>query len=315
MRINPRLFFYEAYLSLRRNFVMTLVAIIQVAISLLMIGSVYFLVYDSRQIIRALEREVEINVYLEDSISDELFNKYKNEIELWDEVEKVEYRSKEDAYEYLKGMVSEDVLEIIDPESLPVSFAISLNDPKKVEIVANRFKDGNIFDLAEKEEEGLEDHWKWINDLIYGKTYIRNFFKVTNTISILTLLIILILFISSIVLIYNTIRLSTIARRKEIEVMKLVGASNWYVRWPFIIEGIIQGIIGSLIAIVIIFIINISFFKRMENLFNGFFPLPLNLAITGSNPIQLQVFLALLIIGILIGALGSMIALRKFIKI
>ena len=97
--------------------------------------------------------------------------------------------------------------------------------------------------------------------------------------------------------------------------MKLVGASNWYVRWPFIIEGIIQGIIGSLIAIVITFIINISFFKRMENLFNGFFPLPLNLAITGSNPIQLQVFLALLIIGILIGALGSMIALRKFIEI
>ncbi len=315
MRINPRLFFYEAYLSLRRNFVMTFIAIIQVAISLLMIGSVYFLVYDSRQIIRALEREVEINVYLEDGISDELFNKYKNEIELWDEVEKVEYRSKEDAYEYLKGMVSEDVLEIIDPESLPVSFAISLNDPKKVEIVANRFKDGNIFDLVEKEEEGLEDHWKWINDLIYGKTYIRNFFKVTNTISILTLLIILLLFISSIVLIYNTIRLSTIARRKEIEVMKLVGASNWYVRWPFIIEGITQGIIGSLIAIVIIFIINISFFKRMENLFNGFFPLPLNLAITGSNPIQLQVFLALLIIGILIGALGSMIALRKFIEI
>lgn len=315
MRINPRLFFHEAYLSLRRNFVMTFVAIIQVAISLILVGSIYFLVYDSRKIVRALEREVEINVYFEDSISDEFFNKYKKEIESWDEVEKVEYRSKEDAYEYLKEVVSEDVLEIIDPENLPISFAISLNNPKEVEIVANRFKDGNIFDLAEKEEEGLKDHWKGINDLIYGKTYIRNFFQVTNTIRILTLLIIIILFISSTILIYNTIRLSTIARKKEIEVMKLVGASNWYVRWPFIIEGIIQGIIGSLIAILIIFIINISFFKRMENLINGFFPLPLNFAISGSNPIQLQVFLALLIIGILIGALSSIIAIRKFIKI
>ncbi|GAG68469.1 unnamed protein product, partial [marine sediment metagenome] len=138
---------------------------------------------------------------------------------------------------------------------------------------------------------------------------------VTNTIKIITLLIISLLFISSIILIFNTIRLSIISRKKEIEVIKLVGASNWYVRWPFIIEGTIQGIMGALIAIGLIFIINMSFLKRLENAFNNLFPLPLNFAITGTNPLQFQIFLLLFITGILIGAVGSLIALRKFIKI
>ncbi len=97
--------------------------------------------------------------------------------------------------------------------------------------------------------------------------------------------------------------------------MKLVGASNWYVRWPFIIEGTIQGIMGALIAIGLIFIINMSFLKRLEKAFNSLFSLPLNFAITGTSPLQFQVFLLLFVTGILIGAVGSFIALRKFIKI
>lgn len=322
MRINPRLFFREAYLSIRRNFVMTSVAIIQVAISLLMVGTLAIVIYDSRQVIKAIERQVEISVYLEDDISEEFLHKYENEIRSWNEIENVEYRSKEKAMEKLLESFDESssVFEIIDPETLPASFEISFKNPQTVEDVANRFKDGKIFDLTipeerEEEEKEKEYYWKWINDITYGKDYVGKFFRVTNTIKIITLLIISLLFISSIILIFNTIRLSIISRKKEIEVIKLVGASNWYVRWPFIIEGTIQGIMGALIAIGLIFIINMSFLKRLENAFNNLFPLPLNFAITGTSPLQFQIFLLLFITGILIGAVGSLIALRKFIKI
>ena len=320
MKINPRLFFREAYLSIRRNFVMTSIAIIQVAISLLMVGTLFIVIYDSRQIIKAVEREVEISVWLEDDISEEFFHKYEDEIRSWNEVENVEYRSKEEAMEKLmEGFdKSEEIFKVIDPDILPASFEISFKNPQMVEDVAKRFKDGKIFDLKtpEEGEEGEEEkeyYWKWINDLNYGKDYVDKFFRVTNTIKIITFLIISLLFISSIILIFNTIRLSIISRKKEIEVMKLVGASNWYVRWPFIIEGTIQGIIGALIAIGLIFIINMSFLKRLENAFNLFL-LPVDFAITGTNPLQFQVFLVLFVTGMLIGAVGSLIALRKFIK-
>ena len=320
MRINPSLFFREAYLSIRRNFVMTSVAIIQVAISLLMLGTLAIVIYDSRQIIKAVEREVEISVWLEDDISEQFLHKYEDEIRSWNEIENVKYCSKEEALEKFKEGYDESsaVFEIIDPETLPASFEISLKDPQTVEDVANRFKDGKIFDLAtpeEREEEEKEYYWEWIDGLNYGKDYIGKFFRVTNIIKIITFLIISLLFISSIILIFNTIRLSIISRRKEIEVMKLVGASNWYVRWPFIIEGTIQGITGALIAIGLIFIINMSFLKRLENAFNSLFPLPLNFAITGTSPLQFQIFILLFVTGMLIGAVGSLIALRKFIKI
>ncbi len=323
MRINPRLFFREAYLSIRRNFVMTSVAIIQVVISLLMVGTIAIVIYDSRQIIKAIEREVEISVYLEDDISEEFLHKYKDEIRSWNEIENVEYRSKEEAMEKLMEGFDENssVFEIIDPETLPASFEISFKNPQTVEDVANRFKDGKIFDLTtpeegeEEEKEKKEYYWKWINDITYGKDYVGKFFRVTNTIKIITFLIIALLFVSSIILIFNTIRLSIISRKKEIEVMKLVGASNWYVRWPFIIEGTVQGITGALIAIGLIFIINMSFLKKLENAFNNLFPLPLNFAITGTNPLQFQIFLLLFVTGMLIGAVGSLIALRKFVKI
>jgi len=311
MRIDPRYFFYEAFMSLRKNFVMTFIAIIQVAIALLMVGSLAFVAYDSRQIIKAVEREVEISVYLEDGINNEVLHKYENKIKSWSEVENIEYRSKEEAIKIFKAQLPEDsnVFEVLDPEILPASFEISLKDPQKVGDVVKRFKDEKLYDL------GPNKYWKWINDMEYGESYIQNFFRVTNTIRILTFLVISLLFISSIILIYNTIRLSIIARRKEIEVIKLVGASNWYVRWPFIIEGVVQGIIGALIAIGLVFIINISFIKRLENAFNRLLPLPLNFAVTAGNPIQLKIFLTLFIIGILVGALGSVVALGKFIKI
>lgn len=322
MRINPRLFFREAYLSIRRNFIMTSVAIVQIAISLLMVGTLAIVIYDSRKIINAVEKEVEISVWLEDDISEESLHKYEDEIRSWNEIKNVEYRSKEEALEkFMEGFdENSPVFDIIDPDTLPASFEISLKDPQTVEDVANRFKDGKIFDLTTPEEgeegEGKKEYyWKWINDLDYGKDYIGKFFRFTNTLKIITFLITALLFISSIILIFNTIRLSIISRKKEIEVMKLVGASNWYVRWPFIIEGAIQGIIGALIAIGLIFIINMSFLKRLEKTFNSLFSLPLNFAITGTNPLQFQVFLSLFVIGILIGAVGSLIALRKFIEI
>jgi cell division transport system permease protein len=304
MRLNPRYFFMEALVSLRRNWLMSVAAISTVAICLFTVGLFSFLIYNVRAVIDAIERQVEISVFLKDDLSPQARDVLEEEIRSWEEVRSVKYISKEQAYERFIETVGEDsdIVKNMSPDALPASFEISLKDPKTVETVANRFL----------QENG--DYREGVDALVYGQEYVRRLFAITRVLGIIIAVVMLLLFFSAVILVYNTIRLAIYARRKEVEVMRLVGASNRFITWPFVFEGIIEGVAGSAIAILLIWITKSFLLIPVEQAIASALHI-WTLALTGSEPIYLQVFTMILVVGASIGAVGSGVALRRFLRV
>lgn len=278
-------------------------AITTVAITLFIVGVFSVILFDVQGVLNSIEGQVEIAVYLKDNISNDLKVYLENEIKKWPEVDSIAYVSKDQALEKFKVQnEGSDILKEIQGNPLPASFEIKLKDPQKVEQVALRFvdKDGKSID--------------GVDEVIYGKSYIRKLFSITAIAGTIALLIIIILILATMVLIYNTIRLSIYARRKEIEVMKLVGATNGYVRAPFLFEGFFEGFLGGGIAVVLLYLLNKFLLIKGETVIVETMHIK-NLAILGSSNIILIAYFGIIIIGGLIGILSSGFALRRYLKV
>ena len=301
--VRPKYFFSETFINLRRNFFMGFTAITTVAITLFIVGFFTLIVYDIQGIIKSVKSQVELAVYLENDISPELKDYVEEQILSWEETGSAKYVSKEQALERFKEQnEGSDILKEIEGNPLPASFEITLKSPEKIDQVALRFydKDGNYI-------EG-------VNDVIYGKDYVNKLFSITAIIGIIAFFIIAVLLLAAMVLIFNTIRLSIYARRKEIEVMKLVGATNWFVRIPFLFEGFFEGFTGSIISIIILFLMGNFLLIRGERIIADTMRIK-ELAIVGSGSVILYVYIGLAVLGGLIGILSSTIALRRYVKI
>jgi len=299
--VKPKYFFSETFISLRRNFFMGFTAITTVAITLFIVGFFMLVVYDIQSIIKSVESEVELAVYLEDDISEDLKNFVQEEILSWEETDSVNYVSKDQALErFRKQNEGSDILKEIEGNPLPASFEVTLKSPEKVDQVALRFrdKDGNFI-------EG-------VNDVIYGKEWVDKLFSITAIIGTIAFLIIMVLLLAAIVLIFNTIRLSIYARRKEIEVMKLVGATNWFVRIPFLFEGFFEGFSGSVISIILLYFINTFLLAKGEVIIADTMRIK-DLAIIGSGNVIFYVYIGIFVLGGLIGIVSSGIALRRYV--
>ncbi|MCX6384121.1 MAG: permease-like cell division protein FtsX [Actinobacteria bacterium] len=303
MILRPKHIFGETFLSFRRNFLMGFTAITTVAITLFIVGVFSVILFDVQGVLNSIEGQVEIAVYLKDNVSNDLKVYLENEIKKWPEVDSIAYVSKEQALEKFKVQnEGSDILKEIQGNPLPASFEIKLKDAQKVEQVALRFvdKDGKSID--------------GVDEVIYGKSYIRKLFSITAIAGTIALLIIIILILATMVLIYNTIRLSIYARRKEIEVMKLVGATNGYVRAPFLFEGFFEGFLGGGIAVVLLYLLNKFLLIKGETVIVETMHIK-NLAILGSSNIILIAYFGIIIIGGLIGILSSGFALRRYLKV
>ena len=299
----PKHVFGETFLSFKRNFLMGFTAITTVAITLFIVGVFSVVIYDVQAILNSIESQVEIAVYLKDNISDDLKGYLETEIKSWPEVESINYVSKDQALEKFKVQnEGSDILKEIQGNPLPASFEIKMTDPQKVEQIALRFidKDGNNID--------------GVDEVIYGKSYIKKLFSITAITGTIALLIIVILILATMVLIYNTIRLSIYARRKEIEVMKLVGATNWYVRAPFLFEGFFEGFLGAGLAVLMLYLLNKFLLIKGETAIVETMHIK-NLAILGTSNIVLIAYLGIIVIGGLIGILSSGFALRRYLKV
>ncbi len=301
--VRPKYFFSETFTSFKRNFLMGFTAITTVAITLFIVGFFSVLVFDIQSIINSVKGQVELAVYLQDNISPQLNEYIESEINSWEETNEIKYISKEQALERFKEQnEGSDILKEIQGNPLPASFEVTLNDPEKVELVALRFldKDGNYI-------EGIDD-------VVYGQTYVRRLFSITAIIGTIAFIIIIVLLLATIVLIFNTIRLSIYARRKEIEVMKLVGASNWFVRIPFLFEGFFEGFMGSVVSVVLLYLLGNFLLIRGERVIVDTMRIK-ELAILGSGNIIIYVYIGLIVLGGLLGLISSGIALRRYVKI
>jgi cell division transport system permease protein len=300
--LRPRYFFSETFTSFKRNFLMGFTAITTVAITLFIVGFFAVLVFDIQGIINSIKGQVELAVYLQDNISGQLREYLEDEISSWEETSSIRYVSKEQALERFKEQnEGSDILKEIQGNPLPASFEITMNDPEKVGLVALRFmnKDGGYI-------EGVDD-------VVYGQTYVNKLFSITAIIGTVAFLIIIVLLLATVVLIFNTIRLSIYARRKEIEVMKLVGATNWFVRMPFLFEGFFEGFLGSIIAVALLYLLGNFLLIRGEMVIVETMRIK-ELAILGSGYIIIYIYIGIIILGGLLGIISSAIALRRFVK-
>ncbi len=312
MKISPLYFTKEALYSFRGNLVQSIAAITTVALCLMVVGLILLVLFVGGALIENIENKVEIQVYLEGAditaaastvTKTEIENQAHETIRAWPEVSGVEYVSKDEALEEFRETFQDnpDILNQLSDNPLPASFRISLVDPRDVDKVAERIKQlPNITGLVGDPETNIE----------YGRDTVEKLFALTKWISYAAAGFAGMLIFVSLVLITNTIRLAIFARRKEIAIMRLVGASSWFIRWPFLLEGMFEGLIGSAIAIAALTFIWQTFFG---NLASGqvlaFMSFPFD-----EIPFT-ELVLLLLASGAVIGSLGSVIALRRFLRV
>lgn len=287
-------FIQEVFHSLRRNNWMTFASIGTVAVSLFVLGVFLILVLNMNRLAGMLESQVQISVYLEDHLTDREKRQIGYDIESLQGIDSVTYVDRETAKERLKERLGDQkyLLDALSEDNpLPDAFEVTVMTPAVVESAA-----GAIAAM-----QGVEE-------AKYGQDVVEHLFDITRLMRIFGFVLMGLLGGATLFIISNTIRLTVFARRKEIAIMKYVGATDWFIRWPFLLEGIVLGCIGGFIAAVALR----SFYAAMAaKIYStlAFFPL------MPQYPFMNYVTLAILLAGIVIGAIGSVISLKRFLRV
>ncbi|HEX4992058.1 MAG TPA: permease-like cell division protein FtsX, partial [Rubrobacteraceae bacterium] len=246
MRFNFGFFLREALKNIRLNLLMSITAITTTFICIVVLGVGLLASSHVEGVIGSVREDVSVEAYFPPDATDEEIDEITNTVEGWPEVASVNYISEEEALATFKKTFADrpELYENLDPGVLPASLQIQLENPMEAEVVAQRLE----------EDQGFSDE-----NLSYPQQTIDRLNSLTSAM-IWGLYGATILFlISSVLLISNAIRLSIFARRKEIEVMKLVGASDSFVRTPFVFEGMVQGLIGAGLAALTVVWLNFLF--------------------------------------------------------
>ena len=282
-------FFKESFTSLIRNRWMSIASVGAVAAALIILGSFLLISVNFDYILKDVESQVEITAYIEDSIDKSSLSRLDEKIKAIKGVKELEFISKDVAIIEFKEQMGPDLLEGID-NPLPNFFKIKVNNPHDVAEVAQK-----VEKLA-----GIEE-------VKYGKGIVEQLFKIIDWVRIVGLAIMAIFAAVSVFIISNTIRLTVFARRREINIMKFIGATDWFVRWPFLIEGIILGFIGSSIAIGILAGVYNYLYKIIE----------VNVPMISLLPLQdfYSYGLGFVLIGMVIGAFGSSFSIKRFLRV
>ena len=289
-----------------RNWTTSFGAVVTIFLSLFIIG--LFIIGSAMvtSVIGNVEQEVTINVFLSDEASDEDVEAFEEELAGWDNVANVEFKSKDDALEEYTSSMSNNAdatLSALDGENpLPRSFVVEMEDPSQVEDMAERIKDDPAF-------QEIADNGSVDESVIYGQEEVSRLFQITSYIRIAAFVLVALLTFIAFIFINNTIRLSITARRREIAIMRLVGASNGFIRGPFITEGVIQALLGSLLAIGILELFHYQLVPMIQNSIGGWMSIELPL------DMYLMTYAALVIVGVVIGLFGSAIAMRRYLKV
>jgi cell division transport system permease protein len=285
-------FFTEALRSLSTNVATSVAATLSMLVALLVVGVcaiVLTFVYGQAKDVATDAGRVK--VFLKETATETQVNALRGQFEGMSEVKSVEYVSKEDALVRARKLFedNEEMLKNLPGNPFPASVEARLDEPKLAESVAKRMEgQAGVDDV----EFGGEDAKK----VVRGATWVSGFMLVLG----------IFLVGAATMLVANTIRLSIFARRREIEVMKLVGASNSFVRLPFMIEGFLCGLAASLGAIAII---------GLTAQLIGDLVAKINVGGGGSTVSLALVFLALLGMGIFLGGFGSGLTIRKYLRV
>ena len=295
-------FFKQSIQGFARNLSTTLGSIITIFLSLFIIGLFLVSATVVDNIVKSVENEVSITAYVADSANQADLDAVQDYIKGLDGVSTVSFTTKEQALEEFKAMSSNaDIVDELGGNPLPASINVELSDPQKVEEVASKIQTSDLFAKVADEKDPA-------NSLKYGQRTVERLFQVTNYLRYGGLVLIALLVFIALVFINNTIRLAIMARRKEIAIMRLVGASNGFIRGPFLMEGALHAIIGAALAIGCIELIRRFALPKLQASL-AFLPIQVEMNIF------LAIYLALLVAGLIIGLIGSAFAMRRYLKV
>ncbi len=304
-------FFSEAVGSLRRNWVMTMAAILTVFISMSILGVALVTDRNLNQGTTSLKNRILIQVFISDNATPEQVAALQQKINSTPQIKKSVYISKDQALERFRqtlGVNSAIILKELPNNPLPASYEIYVKDSNQVDAVAQQFV-GNP--AVDDNVPGSGKH----DSVVYAKKTVRRMLGIINLVEKGMWVAMGIFGVAAILLISTTVRLSIFARRREIEIMRLVGATNWFIRWPFILEGFITGLVGSVLAGLGIYAFNWTIFKWIKSTTLSYWAVKIYPPWfqSGSWPLGLLPSLALL--GAVLGALGGGFALRRYLKV
>jgi cell division transport system permease protein len=288
----------ETSTNLRRNITLTIASIVTIGVSLSLLGSALLMREGVQNLSTRWESGVEVIVFLNRDISDEQRNALEESIDGTEGVESFRYVNQDesrDEYERLFRRNEAMLDRIRDrPNLLPTSYRItpSTTDTDTIQQMTARFNEQAGVARATSAIEGV-----------------RTIRRITNLAQTAILLVALGLLVAAMLLILNTIRMAMFARRREIEVMKLVGATNWFIRVPFMFEGVVQGLIGSSFALSSVFFLD----KFMEDVGSDLNSILFGFVASSGEAIVVMIMVVLL--GVVIGAVGSGWAVSRFLRV
>ena len=287
-------FIKEVYTSFKRNIWMTLASIFTVVLSLFILGFFSIVILNLNKMADTLESQVQISVYLKDDLSQEEIDETKETLSKIEGLQDIKFTTREEAMKNFKERLGDQqfLLDALDDTNpLPNSFSLTVTSPQQVKTIADT---AAALDSVESAS--------------YSQDIINHLFNLTHLIRLIGVALIILLTGAAIFIISNTIRLTVFARRKEIAIMKYVGVTDWFIRLPFLLEGICLGFIGGGLATIFLYIVYNQVTQEIYEAM-AFFPL------IPQHPFIDYISLAILVAGIIIGALGSTISLKRFLKV
>ena len=284
----------ETFTSLKRNSLMSIASISTVALSILVLGMFLTMVLNVNNLASHLENQVQVTIYMDDSASQEQLKQMEKVLRSTEGIVKVIPRTKEEALgEFQKRLGEQQKLlaALGEDNPFPASFEIQVDHPERIPQLVAQVQQMPGVETAK-----------------FGQEVVERLFQLTRVLRLGGILLIVLLAIATLFIISNTIRITVFARRREVNIMKYVGATDWFIRWPFLLEGMLMGFVGAVIASVILF----QGYNAIQAKIYGtlaFFPM------LPSWPTMGYLSAGLICVGTLIGALGSSISLRKFLDV
>jgi cell division transport system permease protein len=285
-------YFKETFQGLRRNGLVAFAAVSTAFIALFLVGIALLVQRQVELLIQATEADVEVSVFLQDGISPDQQENLAGIIGQMPEVGNVTFESKQQAYERFKKIFKDqpDLVDNVSRDALPASFRVKMNDPEQFRVVRARLE-------GESGIDNIVDHHEVLTRL----------FAVTAVFRVGMFAVAVVMLVSAAALIGNTVRLAVFNRRKEIGIMRLVGATNWHIRIPFLIEGVMEGLLGAGAAILGLFIMKVAFIDPLRGKIQ-FLPWVGTADVIYTVPF-------LIIASVVVAGIASLFAMRRFLEV
>jgi cell division transport system permease protein len=289
-------FVREALRGLRRSSAPALAALLTVLLTALVLGVFIPIVQATTGTANEVRGRVVLDVYVSPEASPRERSEVQSALESTANVKSVDYISKSEALRELgRKIETDEAIELLGTNPLPDLFRVTPDDPDRLDVIEETLMAGGQPALS------------GIDDVKNREGETDKILSATSLVKVIAAGLAALLVFASIALVANTIRLSIFARRREVEVMKLVGATNWFIRWPFVIEGVIVGFFGGLLAVLLLAIAKQTFIDPLSDDFA---------LLAAPDTIDFPLLIGLLMVAcVAVSALGSGLTLRRFLKV